>query len=135
MNLPSISARQWQSAGRHVVTFFAGAALGVAGVAAYGVSFHFVNGGQADSIVAAFKDLSTGVAAVVNGLGTIAGALATLIGIASGLWAAYSASKKSMTQAVAAIPGTTVVTTPALAAATPDQPNIVSNTKNAVVPK
>ena len=42
---------------------------------------------------------------------------------------------KAIVQSAAALPGTTVVTTPDLAAATPNQTNIVSNTEQKVSPK
>lgn len=42
---------------------------------------------------------------------------------------------KAIVQSAAALPGTTVVTTPDLAAATPNQQNIVSNTEQKVTVK
>jgi uncharacterized membrane protein len=137
ISLPSWfpSGRQWLSIGRHVVTFFAGLALGVTGITTYGVSFHFITGDQANTIISALKDLATSSQVIFSGLTTFVGALATLIGVFSALMAAWSSSQKSVAQATAAIPGTTVVTTPALADSTPEQSNIMSSAKVAIVPK
>lgn len=134
MQIAFPSQRQWVSFGRHVVTFVAGAATAAAGLAAYGSTLHLVTPDQADNIVTAFQAIAAGVKAIIGGIGTLAGGIATLIGIGSGIWASYSASKKSIVQAAAQLPQTTVVTSPSLAAATPEA-NIVSVDKVAVVPK
>lgn len=60
-------------------------------------------------------------------------AVALLIGQA--LWGAWINRDKALVQAAAATPGTTVVTTPALAAATPEQENIMSAAAVKVVSK
>lgn len=59
-------------------------------------------------------------------------------GAVSGIGSAYAwwiNRPKAIVQAAANLPGTTVVTTADLSAATPDQANIVSNTENKVVNK
>ena len=58
----------------------------------------------------------------------VAGGLVTAIG---GAWAWWVNRPKAMLQSAAAVPGTTVVTTPALAAATPES-NIVSSATTTV---
>lgn len=61
-----------------------------------------------------------------------AGALLAFAGAAYGWWVNRP---KAIVQSAAALPGTTVITTPDLAAATPKQDNIVSNTEQKVTPK
>lgn len=128
------SSAQWASLGRHAVSYSAGAATAIAGVAAYAGALHILQPDQAGGLVSGFQQVADGVKAVVGGVTTLAGGLATLTTTGMGIWAAYTASQKNRAQAVAAIPGTTVVTTPELAAATP-QTNIVSNTAVTLVPK
>lgn len=50
-------------------------------------------------------------------------------------WGYWTNRPKAIVQSAAALPGTTVVTTPDLSAATPNQVNIVSNLANNVVDK
>ena len=57
-----------------------------------------------------------------------------IIGIVTLSWAWWINRKKRIVQKAAEIPGTTVVTTQALANATPSNENIVSNLTNDVVP-
>lgn len=60
--------------------------------------------------------------------------ICTLVLTAGGVaYAIYHNRPVAAVQAAAAIPGTTVVTTPALAEATPSQTNIVSNVDQKVV--
>ena len=54
------------------------------------------------------------------------------IGIVSAIYAWYVNRPKAIMQSAAALPGTTVVTTPEMAKSTPE-PNIVSTTTNTVV--
>lgn len=60
----------------------------------------------------------------------VAGGIVTLVG---GVWAWWINRPKALLQSAASVPGTTVVTTPDLAKATPNEANIVSNTNNKVV--
>ena len=55
----------------------------------------------------------------------VAGGIVTLIG---GAWAFWINRPKAIAQAAANIPNTIVITTPEIAAATPNQSNIVSST-------
>lgn len=63
---------------------------------------------------------------------TLAPAIVAIAGFGWGWWVNRP---KAIAMSAASIPGTTVVTTPDLAAATPDHSNIVSNTETKVVPK
>lgn len=107
--------------GRHLLSYGAGAATAAA-------AFNLISSGQAMVITTSLQHIGNGVSEIAVGV-------APLVSLATGLFAAWTASHKSLVEAVAAIPGTTVVTTPQLAAATPDHPNIVSNKENAVVEK
>ena len=53
--------------------------------------------------------------------------------LASAGWGYWINRPMAIVKSAAALPGTTVVTTPDLATATPDQANIVSNLKNKVI--
>ncbi len=60
--------------------------------------------------------------------------LATTIGaLAGGAYQVWKSTDKNVVVDAAAVPGTTVVTTPTIAKATPEAPNIVSNTETKVV--
>lgn len=61
----------------------------------------------------------------------VVGALVTIAGV---IWGVVNKSDTSVIASAAAIPGTVVVTTPALAASVPAE-NAVSSTTNTVVPK
>ena len=74
------------------------------------------------------------------GKGWIAGSdaaniVALLLGIMSALYAYYVNRATNLAKQAAAIPGTTVITSPAIAAATPAQDNIVSTAEVKAVPK
>lgn len=64
----------------------------------------------------------------------VAGYATLLVGILAAFYGWWQNRPKAVLQSAAAIPGTTVVTTPALAAATPEG-NIVSSAVEKVVPK
>lgn len=55
--------------------------------------------------------------------------LALATPIATGAWQVWKATNKNTVVDAAAIPGTTIVTTPVIAAATPLQSNVVSSTE------
>ena len=116
-----ITMGQAAAIGRHVATYTAGAVTAAA-------ALHLLSGADAATIQTSLQHIENGVTEIATGLGPI-------IGLVSAAYAAWSASRKSQVKAVASIPGTTVVTTPELAAATPAQSNIVSNTQNSVVSK
>lgn len=100
--------------GRHVVSYAAGAIT-------VGVGFHVLSSDQGNS-------LGTAIGQVVSGVETTMGGLATIFSLGAGLYAAWTASPVSQAKSlVRAVPGTTIMTDPAIAAATPAQPTIVSN--------
>jgi multisubunit Na+/H+ antiporter MnhB subunit len=119
MNLPN--QNQVAAVGRHVLT-------AVGAITAFASAMALLTPGEAANVVSGFQHLSNAASEFMLGIGT-------LIPVGSALWAAWTASRKSVVQSAASIPGTTVVTTAALAAATPNQANIVSNTQNVVVAK
>lgn len=53
-----------------------------------------------------------------------------LVLLPSLLWGWWNNRPKALVQSAASVPGTVVITTPALAAATPGEANIVSNTSS-----
>jgi hypothetical protein len=57
------------------------------------------------------------------------------VGVAAAIYAWWVNRPKALVQAASNIPGTTVVTTPELANATPNNENILSNTDTKVVNK
>lgn len=69
---------------------------------------------------------------LVSNILAVIGPLMILGGI---VWSWFANTEKALVQSAAAIPGTVVVTTAALAKATPEQNNIVSNTETKVVTK
>jgi hypothetical protein len=81
-----ISQSQVMAIGRHVAT-------AIGGAAAFAVSLHFLSSGDADTIVKAVNQIATGFTSIVTGV-------LALVPIASGLWAAYSASPKAQIAAI-----------------------------------
>jgi hypothetical protein len=78
------------------------------------------------------------VTALVNAMGEVVGSIVTVLGIIAPLWAAYhaaqSASAKAQAESITkTVPGTVVVTSQAIADATPNSPNVVSSTDVKVV--
>lgn len=108
------------SALRHVATYVAGAITAAA-------TFHLMTTDQA-------QVLSTSLSHIVEGLSQIAIGVGPIIALVSAFIAARSSTPAAKVQSVSELPGTTVVTTPAIATALP-QTNVVSNTEVKVVPK
>jgi hypothetical protein len=102
MNL-TLNWNQTASFGRHVITFAMG---GITFAAALGL----LDGSHATDATQAIQQISSGVSLVIAGA-------TTLIGLASGLWATWSASPFSQLASVAKNPqvAQVVVTSPALA--------------------
>lgn len=80
------------------------------------------------------------VTALINAMGAIAGSIVTIIGLVGPVVAAYYAARSASAQAQAVSitnsqPGTVVVTTAAIAEATPNSPNVVSSDDHVVVKK
>lgn len=95
MNLPTTP--QVVAFGRHVVTFSMGAVAAAA-------ALHVVSSNDAASLGGAVNQISTGVGNIVTGVTTI-------IGIASAVWAAWTASPFRQLLAVAANPDVKAVVT------------------------
>jgi hypothetical protein len=116
MNLPTKA--QVDAASRHVITA-AGVAVTIFGLQAKGVSM--------DQVTAVIKSLGDTVNTVLQ----LVAAIGLLYG---GVVAAKSASKENQAKAVAAT-GAVVIASPELAAATPNDPNIVSRDDYRLVQK
>lgn len=100
MNLPTTT--QAASFGRHVLTFSMGAVAAAS-------ALHVVSAGDAGSLTGAINQISTGVTSIIAGATTI-------IGIASGLYAAWKASPFQKLLAVASDPNVkSVITEPTMA--------------------
>ena len=127
MNAPNQA--QIFAVGRHLVSYAAGGITVAAGGVGILYSLHGVTAEQAASLTSAFSDLG-------HGLTTMAGAIGTIASIAMAVWAAMSSSPAAQAQAIiSAVPGTKIVTTPELAAATPNEPAIMSSADSKVVPQ
>lgn len=76
--------------------------------------------------------------AVINSLGSIINNLVLIVGIVAPIVAGYYASKSASPVAQAAAvekTGAVVIASPEIAAATPDSPNVLSNTEVKVISK
>lgn len=95
--------------------------------------------GGAVASIAFMSSHSVDIYALVDQVNVIIADVTKLIAlatpIATGAYAVWKSSQKEVMKDAAAVPGTTVVTTAALSAATPDEKNIVSNTQAQVVAK
>jgi hypothetical protein len=103
MKLPTLG--QVASFGRHVVSYSAGAVT-------MAVALHAISGSDGASITGA-------VGQIVTGINSIAGGIATLLSIGTGLWAAWKQSPLSQLLAVASNPNVTKVVAPAIAESVP----------------
>ena len=117
---------QYKASGRHVASFAAGAVGMIA-------ALHFITPQQATDINGNITVLFTGLEQAATG---IAGLVAICVPIYTAFKAAHSASPTQEAKSlVAAEPKTIIVTTPEIAAATPEQNNIVSSTDVKVMTK
>jgi hypothetical protein len=103
MNLPTLA--QASAFGRHVVSYAMGATTML-------VAIHILNGDQGASVAGAIQQIASGIT-------SIAGGVATLISIGTGIWAAWTASPKQQLLAVAANPDVAKVVAPTIAASVP----------------
>jgi X-X-X-Leu-X-X-Gly heptad repeat protein len=123
------------AAGRHAVSYTAGAVTGVAGLLLFATATHIISADQSSQITSGLTNVASGTKAIVDGIGTLAGGIMTLLSVASGIWAAFSASSSSQAASIISNhPGTTIITDPALAAKVPSD-SVVSNTTTVAVPK
>ncbi len=96
----------YYAAGRHILS----ASAGAVGMLA---AMHLITGDEAGRITDAFHQIGSGIASITAGV-------TTLVGIASALYASWSATHKSQIAAVAAMPEVKqIVTTPTVAAESP----------------
>jgi hypothetical protein len=117
---------QYKASGRHVASFAAGLIGGAA-------ALHFITPQQATDVNGDITALFTGLEQVAT---SIAGLIAICVPIYTAFKAAHSASPTMEAKSlVAAEPKTIIVTTPEIAAATPEVSNIVSNTDVKVTTK
>lgn len=103
-------------------------------------ALHFLTPSDVTSLTNGVTQVATGLGQVYNGVLAIAAILSPIAAALTAWWASRAATKAAdpITQATALVknvPGTTVVTSPALAASIPDVQAIVSNTEKAVVTK
>lgn len=112
MNLPT---QNQVNTGIRYATAIAGTAITIFGLQAKGITFDQVK-------------------ALIQALGDVVNYLVIALTSAGALWASIkgvsSASPASQAASLtASVPGTVVVTTPEIAAATPNAPNVISNTE------
>lgn len=142
MELPKLNTQVIYSAGRSVGVV-AGIAISTA------LTVHAIDGNQAQDFTSEIKQIGDALAQIFTGFQSLTVAGAKLI---AGVLVVYGAWKKTtgqqtkdvvasapgaaapiMKALAEAVPNTVIVTTPALAKATPDNPNIVSNMTAKVV--
>lgn len=108
----------WKAAGRHVVTYSAGAATMGAGVAALVAAQHGISPDQAAQVSTYLNAMAEGVRSIIGGVGGF-------VGGAMGLWAMWTTTKKALASSLANDPATLVLTDPTTAKAVP-KPNVIS---------
>jgi hypothetical protein len=117
VNLPT--QNQVNAATRHIISAVGGAII------MFGLSSKI----NIDTLTVAINAFGS----IINSVVIIVGVVAPLL---SGYFASRSASPASQAASMAAnVPGTVIVTSPEIAKATPDSPNVVSNTEVKVVQK
>lgn len=116
----------YKAAGKHVASYAAG---GVTVAIAFGV----LNSTQGADATADINSIASGVESIAKG---IAGLVAILTPIYTMWKAANNASPVGQATGLRqAVPGTTIVTTPELANAMPNDNNVIANTDVKVIPK
>lgn len=115
-----------KAAGKHVASYLAGG-ISVA------VAFHFISPTDATGLNDNLNSIYHGIEEIAKG---VAGIIAILTPIYTTWKAANNATPASQAASLtAAVPGTKVITTEAIAKATPDSPNVVSEKEVKVIPK
>lgn len=117
---------QYKAAGKHVASY-------IAGGVSMAVAFHFLIPTDAAGINDNLNHIYSGVEQIVVGI-------TGLIGILTPIYTTWKASRNASpagqaASLTAAVPGTKIVTTPEIAAATPQSPNVISSTEVKVVSK
>ena len=115
-----------KAAGKHVASFIAGGIT-------IAVGFHFVSPSDGADLQDNFNHLYH---AIEEGTKAIAGIISILTLAYTTIKSANNASPVNQAKSLqAAVPNTVIVTSAEIAKATPDNPNIVSNTEAKVVTK
>lgn len=105
---------------RHVISY-------VMGAVSFGAAIGYIDPTQVDTLKHALETLFTGIT-------TIAGAIATIVSIGSGIWAGMSATPVAQAKSlIAQVPETQIVTSKEVSAAIPSQ--AVQSTQDAEVVK
>ncbi len=116
--------------GRYVV------AVGAAttGFATFAAQSGLISHENAVQVASSINDIETGAKLIWNGLSNLYVVGGIFIAALMAAWGMLSSSPKhAATIAADCLPDTKIVTTPQIAAATPNQPNIVSNESHTVV--
>lgn len=125
-NVVNWNWNQAEAAGKHL-------ASATAGAIALAVGYHFLAPSQV------LTDVPDNINHIVSGLEETAKGIAGLVSAITLVYTAIKSATKAspVSQAISLekIPGTVVITTPEIAKATPDSPNVISNTEVKVVPK
>lgn len=111
-----------------------GITMAISGAAA----LHLLTPQDATNLTNGVNQVSTGLGQVITGITAILAIVGPIVTWLGAQWAGRAATKAAdpVTQATALVknvPGTTIITSPALDAATPNIPAIVSNTEKKVV--
>lgn len=115
----------YKAAGKNFASYAAGAVTMLVGV-------HLLTPTQATDATNDINSIVSGIEAIGNLIGLITGILTLVYTM---LKSAYNASPIGQATGLRqAVPGTTIVTTPEIAAAIPDD-NVISNTEVKVIPK
>lgn len=117
---------QAQAAGKHVASYIAGGVT-------FAVATHFLSPAQG-------TDLTTNIGLISDGLTKLLTGLAGILAVLTPIYTAWKAQHNASPQAQAAslekaVPGTVILTSDAVANATPNSPNVLSNATMKVVPK
>lgn len=116
----------YKAAGKHVASYAAGGVT-------VAIAFGLLNANQG-------ADVNTAVNSIVDGLESIIKGVSLLIAIATPIYTTWRAANNASPVGQAtglrqAVPGTTIVTTPELANAMPNDNNVIANTDVKVIPK
>lgn len=117
---------QAQAAGKHIASYIAGGVT-------FAVATHFLSPAQG-------TDLTTNIGLISDGLTKVLTGFAGILAVLTPIYTVWKAQHNASPQAQAAslekaVPGTVIITSPEVAAATPNSPNVVSNTEVKAVNK
>ncbi len=117
---------QWKAAGKHAASYAAGGVT-------VAVIFGLINSNQA-------ADANADINFIVEGIKSIAKGIAGLLAIITPIYTAWRAANNAspVNQAIGlqtAVPETKIITSPEIAAATPQNKNIMSNEEVKIITK